>query len=179
MIAQLTHKIVTVLSVFIEDHESYRLLTLGVVASADDCSFGYAFGSLEGVLDLDRGESMTRDVDNIIDPTGYSVGACLVALGAVLDVVGLLIYLGEVLLLVAVGIPVQAPELGGPGLGDDQGSAGGTLEHLLVVLVVESHLYPWERVSGAAGHHVGDAGQGCAHDGARLCLPPLVNDGTT
>src|SRR4028119_90328 len=34
-------------------------------------------------------------------------------------------------------------------------------------------------MSGATGHHVGDAGQRRAHNGARLCLPPLVDDRTT
>src|SRR5215212_671325 len=173
------HQLVAVLLVALEDHEAHGDFAFLLVALADDRRLSDALVPDQHILDLNRGYTVARDVHHVVDASGYGVAARLITLGPVLDVVCLLVYLGEVLLLVALGVLPQGPEHGGPRLVYGQCPASRiVLDELLVLLVPQTEEDARERVAGAAGHGRGDAWQRCDHDRPRLGLPPRVNDRT-
>src|SRR5918993_116402 len=162
---------------FLHNHERHWRLALVLVLDPDNRGLGHPLVPDECVLYLHGGEPVTGDVEDVVDTTGYGVVAVLVTLGAVLDVVDLLGDVGEILLLVALGVLPQSPEHGGPGLVDGQRPTGGVvLDELLFFFVPETREDTGERLGGGAGLELGDTGQRGDHDRARLRLPPGVDD---
>ncbi len=142
-----------------EDHERHRSLAFVLIVDADYGGLSYALGAHQRVLDLNGREPVASDVEDVVDTAGYGVVTLLVALRAVLDVVDLLRHVGVVFLLVTLGVLPQGPELSGPGLVYGQRPACGvTFDPLLFLLVPKSREDAGERLGGATGLELGDAG---------------------
>src|SRR6185312_14419505 len=159
------------------NHVREHGLALDLVRLADDGRFGDARMRNERRFDLHRAESMTGDVQHIVDPAHDPEVPVLVAVSAVTRDVEAPLELLPVGLDIALVVAPNRSQHRGPGLADDEVAAGIRPGHPLAPLIDDIRLDSGERLSAGTRLKRRDPGDRRDHDRARLGLPPRIDDG--
>jgi hypothetical protein len=133
---------------FAEGDESHHALTFDLIGTPHDCRFGYRRMSNQGAFDFGRSESVTGDIQHIIDTTDDPEIAVFVPAGAVAREVGSFDF-APILFFVARLVSVDCPEHGWPRLADNKLSAF-PVRHFLAVVVNDCRINAKERKRGRA-----------------------------
>ena len=160
-----------------ERDEGNNPLPLDLVGTTHHGRLGYRGMAHQRALHLGRAETMTGNVEHVVDTTDDPEIPLLVAAGAIPGEVGAL-HLAPVLLAIALHIAPNASEHGGPWLADDE-FASLTMRNLLAVIIDNGGIDSEERERSGTRLARGGTWKRCDHVSTRLGLPPGVHDGAT
>src|SRR6185437_6416870 len=159
-------------------HERKHRLALDLVRLADHGGLGDARVRDQSRLDLHGTQTMSRDIEHIVDAPHDPVVAVLVAVcavaGHVVAVVEFLPIRGDV----AVVVAPDGTQHGRPGLPDDEVAARIGTRNGLALLINDIDIDSRQRLGARARLGIRHSRQRGNHDGAGLRLPPGVHDRT-
>ena len=176
MFAQFVAQIAARMESVAERHERRDRLSLEFVVLAHDRGFSNGRMIDECALDFHGADTMARDVEHVIDTTQNPVVPIGVALDAVTGEIEIrpTSPLREVRIDVPLIVAPDGTQHAGPWMRQREQSA--TDLHFVAVGVEQCRTHAGKRRRGRPGFRGCHARQWRDHDGARLGLPPCVDD---